>query len=197
MKPARWEIRWLIGVGLLALFARIFFLYVGTTKASLGPGDDDGDHINFSRSLAADGNYVSFVPGSPYPRQAWRPPLFILFLAGVFKLHGIDAFMAARWYLAVLSLLIPLGCWYLTRKLWSAPAAFLAYTWACFHPSFIYYSANVQNDSFFLIFSTWAVVALLLQSNVPQAAGAGLLTGLACLGRSQFLGISLMGSLFY
>jgi 4-amino-4-deoxy-L-arabinose transferase-like glycosyltransferase len=169
--------------GLAIRLASIFWF---TPQSRLGPFDDDGDYSYYAQNLAQTGEYYTDAK-LPYRAYAWRPPLFILFEAGIMKLHGIYNFLAVRIYLAIFSMILPFAAWYLGYKLWNSATGFWAYTWAMFHPTFIHYSAFVQNDSFVLAISAWAIALSILQKTNREAFWAGILTGLSCLGRSQFV----------
>lgn len=180
--------RWLlIGLAVLGLSIRYGFIYAGTARSGLRPAvmDDDGDNINFGRQLYLTGEYIAPKSNGMWVR-AWRPPLFGLWTAGIFKLHGYDSFLAERIYTATFSMLVPLLIFIFCRSIWNESVGLIGYFWGLFHPSFIYYSAVVQCDSVFLIISTIAMVLLMLQNSYKVALTAGVFSALACMGRSQF-----------
>lgn len=171
---------------LAGLFVRLAVLFLGTPVRQVGALDDDGDYFRFARVMVQHGVIASEDPSSPTVVRAWRGPLFFTFQYLVFRLHGVDNFLAVRLYLTFLSLLVPLALFVFCSRLWDDRTGVLACLWATFHPPFVHYAAHVQSDSLTLMFSTWGLVLLMAQKNIREAAFAGLLMGIATLGRSQF-----------
>jgi len=177
------------------LALRLAVVFTATPGNALGRLDDDTTYLNLARSILVDHAYVS-PPQEGLAYRAFRPPLFPLFAAAVMKVHDDQTVLALRCYLAVLSLLVPLAMWFLARRLWSPREGLVAFGWGVVHPHFVHYAAHVQNDTLFLIFSTWAVAWMMVQRSGGQTFLAGVLTGLACLGRSQFFGAAPIGALW-
>lgn len=193
--PRKCEFQWLLALGTLALMIRLLAIFFVTPGNRTGPFDYDSIYRDPAVSLASKGIYARFSDYGNRPLQylAWRPPLFPLFLAAMYRLYGFQSNLIQRYYFAVLSLLVPLGTWWLARRLWSPSVGLAAFAGACFHPAFIHYAVYLQCDSFFLIFSTWAMALMTTERTHFQTIIAGLLTGIACLGRSQFIGAMLIG----
>lgn len=173
---------------LVALALRCALIMGGTSGALMGVGDDDGDHLRHAQTLYQFGIYATGPEGSPVFYRAWRAPLFSLFVYVVFLIHGTNSFMAVRLYMAFISLLIPLAVYWFSRRFWDETVARVALIWSCFHPAFIYYGAHIQGDSIFVVAAAWALAFLLTSTGVGQSGIAGVLVGVASLGRFHFLG---------
>jgi len=167
----------------LGLALRIGLVFLGTPGSQLGELDDDGTHLRIAHNLVTDGEYRL----AHY--RAFRSPLFPFFAAAVYKIHGVDSYLALRIYLAIISMLIPWGVYMLGTYGISRRVGRVALVWACFHPPFIHYAAHLQGDSIFLVFATLAMAALIAEFSLE----AGVFTGLACLGKSPFFAVVFIG----
>ncbi|MFH1618439.1 MAG: glycosyltransferase family 39 protein [bacterium] len=192
------EKKWIVLIGSAALALRLGFVFWGTPGSRVenlpGQGRYVGDphYFQFADNLLEKGSYEIELYGFTY--KAWRPPLFPLFIAAVSKIHGLNPVMPVRIYLALLSMAVPFCVWLLARTLWSWREGVTAFAWACVHPHFVFYSGHVMPETLFVVFSTAGFTLMMLERSAMQSALAGLLTGLACLGRSQFAGAALIGA---
>ncbi len=195
------ERKWLLCAGTAALALRLAFVFWGTSGNRIeslpgqGPYAGDASYLELANNWMA-GSYETtsglMIPEG-FTYKALRPPLFPAFLALVSKVHGMNPVMPARIYLALLSMVVPFCVWLLARNIWSWREGIAAFVWACFHPHFIFYSGLIVPETLFIVFSTSAFTLMVLEKNSLQAAIAGLFTGLACLCRSQFAGVALIG----
>lgn len=196
------EKKWILAIAVAALTLRIVFVFWGTGAGSIkySPGQGkyvaDSSYLELANSWMLKNSYettMTLIAPEGFTYKALRPPLFPAFLVIVSKIHGMNPILLIRIYLALLSMIVPFCVWLMAKNLWSWREGGFAFAWACFHPHFVFYSGQIVPETLFLVFSTSAFTLMILEKNAIQAAVAGLLTGLACLCRSQFAGAMLIG----
>lgn len=171
----------------LGLVLRLAFVFFATSGHQVGKWDDDGDYFRYARTMVLHGVIATENPQeNPKTLRARRGPVFFTFQYLIFKLHGLDNYLPIRIYLSVLSLLIPLGVYVFCARVWGETEAKVGLIWATFHPTFIYYGAQVQSDALALVFSTWGLVLLMTQKNMYESLSSGFILGVGILCRSQF-----------
>jgi 4-amino-4-deoxy-L-arabinose transferase-like glycosyltransferase len=167
-----------LGVG-LAL--RLVFL-AGTTSTGLEIVDEQ-HYAQLARSLVA-GHGFAFAPGQP---TSIRPPLYPVFVAGVWALSGTDSLQAVRACQIGLSVLTALLLYWLARRLFDARVALLAGAGVLLYPSLVVYDYLLLSEVLFTLLLT-AFVALCVRSletgRPSWAVAAGAALGLAALTRS-------------
>ncbi|MCK4935742.1 MAG: glycosyltransferase family 39 protein [Elusimicrobiales bacterium] len=196
------EKKWILAIALAALTLRIGFVFLGTGGSSIEYSPGQGKYVASTSYLKMANNWMqknsyettmTLIAPEGFTYKALRPPGFSAFIVIISKIHGINPILPLRIYLALLSMIIPLCVWLLTRNLWSWREGVLAFAWASFHPHFVFYSGQIVPETLFLVLSTSAFTLMMMEKNSIQAGIAGLLTGFACLCRSQFAGATLIG----
>ncbi len=194
------------GVLLLGLGLRLIPLWAVTANGGSPLIGDEGNYVQAAQALAA---------GQGIP-DLWiwvRPPGFIVFAAGIFRLTG-DSLIALQLAQIALSLLTILAVYALVR--WAAPgtadagaarpAALLAAAVVAVQPSLVFSTALFLTETGFLLLLTGLVIALLraeaatgTRARLVWAAGAGVCAGLALLTRASLiplLGLVVLGLLW-
>jgi 4-amino-4-deoxy-L-arabinose transferase-like glycosyltransferase len=159
---ARTHVRWLVGILLVALVLRVFWV------ASVQPDPRDGrfdDTVWFYNTgqLLADGEGYR-IPSEAFcktaklmsleegcderaPTARWSPG-YPLVLAGLFLLPG-DDMAAARALNIMAGLALVAGVYYLGQRLWDRRAGLLAAGIMALFPSHIFFSSLVLTESLF------------------------------------------------
>jgi 4-amino-4-deoxy-L-arabinose transferase-like glycosyltransferase len=142
----------------------------------------DGIGYNLLANALLEGQGYVDELGNP---TAFRPPIYPLFLAGVYTLteHSIAAIRLIQ---AVLDAFTVVFVYFVARVLFGQRVALLAGLGTAFHPLLIYETGDFYPEtlSFFLQFSaTWCLVAMLRRDHVLVAFVAGILMGLTVLAR--------------
>lgn len=175
--------RWLwLALG-CALVLRLYALYGGPHP---GPRGDEGEYYA-AAAVLADGRGLSFVDESLWV----RPPLYILFLGGLFRLFGPS--LLGVWVVQSLLGLASLVLLYvLARLIYPDPrSARLAVVLAALYWPFAVYARLLLTETLVITLLLGAYVALYWwarRGSTPPLAVAGVLLGLAILTRGLILG---------
>lgn len=190
--------RWLLGAILtLALVLRVS-LVVGTRHLRLG--SDPTDYDRLARLLAGGRGWGQSVLAAGRGPTAFRPPLYPLFLAGVYKITG-GSLTAARLTEALLGTLTVALIGWVAFRLMGRRAAICASVLAAVYPALIVYSTAVLSESIFVPLELGALAAALQARQAPNKAWrwsvvAGALLGLGILARpNSFLLVLPLGAL--
>lgn len=134
--------RWTWSIGAAALLVRVLAVVVQPLKLS----DDDADYQRLAISLATGHGWgVSHVAPGGGP-TAFRPPLFPLAMAGVYKVFGVHL-IAARLFEAVVGSLAVVVLTVLTWMLWGRRVALVAGVLAAVFPPLVIASASLMSES--------------------------------------------------
>ena len=156
---------------------------VATTDWTLGTGDAQ-DYHRLGVSLATGHGWVgSFVPGNP---TAFRPPLFPLLLAGIYRVVGVNV-TAARLTLAALGTVTVVLCGVLAQLIWGRRVGLIAAAIAAFYPPMIVANMSLLTEALFVPLLLASVICAIeyrrVRSGTRWLVGAGVLLGLALLTR--------------
>ena len=139
---------------------------------------------------AYDSLALSLASGEGYPEDLRRPPLFPLFLAGVYKLFGHNFFIV-RLIQAVIGSLTCLLVYLIGKKVFNETIGFIAALLAIFYPGFISYTGLVLAETLaaFLMSSSiyFLIKAASYQNRWGWYALAGIVLGLTVLCRPEML----------
>ncbi len=148
----RWYFAALVGILLLGWLLRVFFWTDQARASNINPGDED----EYYR-----GAVHLFLHGDYYDNGKWlRPPLTSLYLAGAFRVFGLNL-PAALLFHAALSLLSIALIATLVRRIFRRDdyAITAALAAALFLP-FAAYASRVLSENIFIIFLSLALVLL-------------------------------------
>ncbi len=144
---------------------------------------DERDYNALAVNLVETGQY-SLDGHKPV---SMRPPLYPAFVAGVYRLAGVENFQAVRILQAVISLLNVILLYCLASEIYNRQIG----TWAaglfCFYPTMLGQNNLLLTETLFTFWLTLvclAVVRLLGRDSLGYVAAAGVLIGLAALTRS-------------
>jgi 4-amino-4-deoxy-L-arabinose transferase-like glycosyltransferase len=144
---------------------------------------DERDYNALAISLAERGEFA-FRPGSP---TAFRPPLYPVIVAGLYRLAGVESFQTVRLLQAGLSLLNVLLLYRLGARVFDRRVGLWAAGLYCFYPSLLGFNILLLTEVLFtfLLCATCYVLVLALQrASFAWLALGGVLLGLAALTRS-------------
>ena len=139
--PALRDRRYLAVVFLLALALRV--LYNLTVARDYVPAGDATEYIGLAQHMLHWGCYCQAGPGMP---TTYRPPVFPLFLAGVFALFGDDP-LRARLALSVVGSVTCVLTSEMARTLFGRRAAIVAGLIAATYPQLFIYDAWLYSES--------------------------------------------------
>lgn len=177
------------GAGLRPLF---WVLAIGTAVRLVlwlwGAGqpihiEDERDYHALAVNLVRHGEY-GFAPGE---LTSLRPPLYPLFVAGIYALFGVENLAAVRFIQGMLSLLTvvvvyALGCSVSNRRVANWLAAL-----CCFYPSLLIFNNFILSEVLFTcLLCTFCllVVTAIKHTSLAALGVAGIALGLAALTRS-------------
>jgi hypothetical protein len=155
-----------------------------------------GDPVDYDRlgRLLADGQGFGESVLSPSGgATAFRPPLYPLFLGGVYTVTD-GSMLAARLVQALLGALTVGLLWFVARRLFDRRVAFVAAGIAAVYPPLVVASGALMSEAIFLPLMVGALLAVLAARDDPDAASrwaivAGLLVGLGLLARPNSLAL--------
>jgi len=160
-------------------------LYLGNdVTAQPGTADQLSYHLLALRVLGGHGFSfeTGWWPATPAgePTAHWSY-LYVLFLAGVYKLAGPLPLVARLVQALVVGLLQPLLTFAIARRLFGPRVGLVSAALVAGYAYFIYYAATLMTESFFVLAVLWSLhVALRLgQGDEPAAAGSWLRLGVA------------------
>lgn len=134
-------------------------------------------------NLVEHGEY-SLVAGHPCSA---RPPLYPAFLAGIYKLFGVENFFAVRIVQGLLGLLAAVLVYPLARQMVDASVANWAAGLVCFYPSLLGFGNLILSEILFTILLLAALLPLarhFRSGSIAPLIPFGALLGLATLTRS-------------
>jgi hypothetical protein len=144
--------------------------------------DDDNTYVSAAANIVDHGRLE--IQGG---LRVFRPPLYPFFLAAWMNVDREHFLMWSRVALMLLGLLVPVAVAAAATALTPRPVAVAAYLWSLFHLPFIHYTCSIQSDGLFLVMVAAAIATYYRRRSTAGAVLAGLFTGLAILGRAQFL----------
>jgi 4-amino-4-deoxy-L-arabinose transferase-like glycosyltransferase len=183
---------WVIAVLLVGLAVR---LVVIAATPHFTPTDDAADYDRHAVSIAVHGVYPPSGFGGP---SAFRPPLFPVVLAGVYKVAGVDP-PSARWRAgrvaeALLGVLAVALICLIALRLWGRAVALLSAAIAAVFPPLILVGSSLMSESLYIPLVLTAVLTALVHRNSAHrwryAVLTGVLVGLVALTRGN--GIALL-----
>src|SRR5262249_17857397 len=130
------------------------------------------------------GHEFALEPGRP---TSMRPPLYPLFLAGVWSLTGYESLQAVRAAQVLLGLLTTCGVYVLALRLFDRPTALTAAAITCFYPSFLFAGMLLLTEVLFTLLLILFVIqydSLVRRPRLATAVSTGATLGLAALTRS-------------
>lgn len=154
----RTHVRWLVGILVVALALRLFWVATVQPDPRDGRFDDTVWYYNTGRHLAAGDGYV--LPGDTFckfgegiacdelPATALWAPGYPLVLATFFRLPG-DVVVSARALNVVAGLALVVGVYYLGSRLWDRRVGVLGAGIIALLPSHIFFSSLVLTESLF------------------------------------------------
>ena len=172
----------MVAIALAALVVRVLaFSAVGDFHLAADPQD----YNQHARAIAAHGTY----PGSPVAPgpSARRPPAYPYLLGAVYKATG-DSVTAGRLAQAVLGAIAVALVMLIAFELWGTTVGVVAGVFAAFFLPLVVDGLTLLSEPLFVVFELAAVLAMLRWRTDRRwrwVAGAGVLTGLAVLTRSN------------
>jgi 4-amino-4-deoxy-L-arabinose transferase-like glycosyltransferase len=171
-------------LGLILLAGLVVRLGLWLWFAPLPPQiADEQDYTRLAVNLLEHGEFA-FSPGSP---TSLRPPLYAVFVAGVYAVAGIDNYQAVRLVQALLSLVNVWLVYRLGREAFSHRVGLWAAGLCAFYPGLLGSNNLILTEVLFTLLLTAAcylVVLYYTRKKVSYLALAGVLLGLTALTRS-------------
>ncbi len=186
----------LVAVVVLALVVR---LGVIAATPQFVPATDAADYDRHAVSIAVHGSFPSTELAPAGGPTAFRPPLFPVVLAGVYKVVGVTSeslrWEAGRAAEAILgALAVALIC-VIALRLWGSAIALLSGAIAAVFPSLLLVGSSLMSEPLYICLVLGAVLAALVHRESAHrwrwAVVTGVLIGLAGLTRSNGLGLAL------
>lgn len=181
---------------LISLIIQIMFvLTVQTVPESDMKGYDERAMLFAERQ--------SFSYGGEYNGSTYRPPMYILFLAAIYKIFG-HSYPAVYVIQAMLSVACLALIYFITARLWNGTVGTVALVLSALYVPFIGYSGILLAEILFLFFllaSSYCALRAIQTKSIPFAVCSGVLCALATMTRSISLllpvGIVIMLALYY
>jgi 4-amino-4-deoxy-L-arabinose transferase-like glycosyltransferase len=167
---------------LIAGFLLRLILLIASSSTELQIGDER-QYVQLAANLVH-GEGFALQPGRP---TSMRPPLYPLFIAGIWSLVGHESLQAVRGAQVVLSLLITVGVYVLALRLFDRRTALIASAIICFYPSFLFSGVLLLTEVLFTLLLVLFVLQyhyLMLRPSAAIAVSTGATLGLAALTRS-------------
>jgi 4-amino-4-deoxy-L-arabinose transferase-like glycosyltransferase len=145
---------------------------------------DEQDYNKLARNLVEHGAFA-LEPGQEL--TSIRPPLYPVFVAGIYGLFGVENFQAVRLIQAVVSLVNVMLLYWLGAAVFSRRVGYWVAGLFCYYPSFLGYNNLLLTEvlfTFWLCLTCALVVRSLQRQSLGCLAGAGAVLGLAALTRS-------------
>ncbi len=169
-----------LAIFLAALLLRIVYVFT-LDNAYIGLWDDEGWDI--AKNLAEGKGYVMgyHIDGL----RSFRPPVFPLFLYGIFVIFG-QSLLITRIFLAAIGAIIPLVIFFLGKKLFDFMSGIIAMAIAALYPVFIYWSGYIGPETLAILCLALAILFLVRIENGPvyYAIFTGVCIGIFSLTRS-------------
>lgn len=145
----------------------------------------------------------SFSYGGEYNGSTYRPPMYILFLAAIYKLFG-HSYPAVYVIQAMFSVACLALIYFITARLWNGTVGTIALVLSALYVPFIGYSGILLAEILFLFFllaSSYCAIRAIQTRSIPFTVCSGVLCALATMTRSISLllpvGIVIMLALYY
>jgi len=170
----------LLGAFTVALLIRVLYLTLFVGLNTPPQYDGIGYDLLASRLLEGKGYINDWAEPT-----AFRPPVYPMFLAGVYLLTN-HSFGAVRALQAVLDSFTVMFVFLIARELANKRVALLAATGAAIYPLLIFETGEMYPEtlSFFLQFATvWCLVLMLRMDHLVLPLAAGVMMGLTVLAR--------------
>ncbi len=183
-----------IRYGLLVVLgvALLFRVIVVITTAHFVPHTDAADYDRIAVSVAQHARFpVSTL--APHGPTAYRPPLFPLALAAVYKVVGVGSsstrWEAGRLFEALLGTIAVALIYLITTRIWDRRAGIVAAGLAAVYPPLVLVGSSLMSESLFIPLVLAAVLAALIHRESAHRwrwpIASGVLVGLAALTRSN------------
>lgn len=206
---------YLITLMVISLFLQFTYshLIISLNKLSLMPSvpiqiheetgfmfqGDERNYYLIALNLLNGRGYSGSEIDQPAEPTAYRPPLFPIFLAMVFRVFGPSPEYGVRVNQALITLLIPLSFW-LGKSLYDDRCGIVAAIMVTLWPHGFYFGSNLLTEPLFavLVIITFGLLVKLVSSpSLGLAIAAGLAAGGAVLTRSGFaVTVALLGLWF-
>ncbi len=161
---------------------------IAVLEAPLTLAGDEVAYYQIAKRFLLQGDFI----GSSGTPTAYRPPLYFLFLSGVFSLTH-DSVMAVKILQVFLSLWIVLATYKISRRLLGEKAAEVSFFAGLFYLPFVLAPTRLYSEVFFLALLVTAFfyfTKLYEKPAVPDAIKAGVFLGLSALTRTVALVIA-------
>lgn len=178
---------------LVAIFLLAFLMRVGYIALFVGfdspPTYDGMSYDIFAAQLArGEGYHTGYGP------TAHKPPLYPLFLAGIYALLGIGNYIAIRMIQAIIGALSTLIIYLLGKRMFGQTIGILASVGASVYPLFVYMTGELYPETLFIfLFSLLLFLAFQVSTSRPTGIDSwsnalyGILFGLTTLSRPNVL----------
>jgi len=179
----------------LLLIVIIISLILKIHEINVGAGDEFAG----SDAWSYNNNAIEVLNGKG-SISTYFNPLETLYLIPVYFVFGQNIFIA-KFIQVLLSLLIPLFLFYVTKKYFGETAGYIAALLALVHPFIIYYSAHLWSE-FWIIFLLSLLLYLFVQEQNRESIRKdklffiGIIGGVGALAKIWFLPLALMAGLF-
>ncbi len=170
------KVKFALAIFMLAVAVRIFYA-VGISQPTV---NDDAKEYDRLGVMLAEGQGYATESGKP---TAFRPPLYPLFLAGIYRAVGhnlqwvrlAQAFISAGICVLVYSIAV---------KLFDKPIAKLAAVSACLYPPLIVNASQILSETLFTFLVLSAVLSIVSGNHLHHPLLTGIALGSALLTRS-------------
>lgn len=184
MSPGPWHDKMFWGILVGSFIIRMLAI---ETVHKFGYTGDEREYVSLAKGLESGNDFVD-----SNGERSTRSPLFPFVLAGLFSLAGEGLFLPHFMVCVLGSAVVALG-YVLCRKLLLDRSVSM---WASIimgtYPGLVVYSALLQTESLFTVFFLGATIvgyALVDHPTINRGMLLGVLSGLAALTRSVFLGV--------
>ncbi|MBI1975930.1 MAG: glycosyltransferase family 39 protein [Candidatus Omnitrophica bacterium] len=170
---------------IILVLAGLIIRIIAVLKAPLTLAGDEIAYYQIAKRFLTEGDLLN-SSGMP---TAYRPPVYFLFLSGVFSLTH-DSVMAAKILQAFLSIGIVLVIYKISRRLLGEKAAQASFFTSLFYLPFILAPTRLYSEIVFTLFLVTAFfyfTKLYEKPAIPDAIKAGIFMGLSVLTRAAAL----------
>lgn len=140
-----------------------FFFHPRLSHPGISSPDVDGYHLLAVNLLKGRG--FCFTPSSP---TSYRPPLYPLFLAGIYFLFGDKNVFLVQTIQGFLGALTGVAVYYLTRKMSTRAVATLSSLLFSFYPLLIFLNACFLSETLFILLLVLAIFSLYCLTEKPS-----------------------------
>ena len=187
--PSSWAVtRRALLIGLLALSVRAAFVLDFSSQplfdVNLVPGTDMEFLVEWARRIAGGDLFIRGT--GPF----WWAPLFPYALGAILAMAGPANLLGAALVQAILGALTAVVVYLLGRKLFDDATGLLAGLLAGVYGPVIFYTGiflSTTLEVFLSVLILYLVTIALAQPTIPRWVGAGIVAGLGCLARPNFL----------